>query len=300
MNKHSTGSFLAYRTRIHNALEAALPSRFTHPTKLHEAIRYSVLNGGKRLRALLIYTIGEALKIDLIHLDHLACAVESIHAYTLVHDDLPAMDNSDLRRGVPACHIVFDEATALLAGNALLNFAYICINHLNHQLPSDACMRILNLLFETCYSEGILGGQSLDLSATSALSETQLLDIYTRKTAKLIQTSLQLPVLCEPSSERTDQLYRELGNYGETLGLFFQIQDDILDIESSTQSLGKPQGTDALNNKPTFPRLLGLDYAKTQLNELDKKLNRQLAQLGQTLNVDQLTRITDMIRNRSS
>ena len=225
-------------------------------------MRYSVLSEGKRIRPVLVYASGQALGVDLSALDAPACAVEMIHAYSLIHDDLPAMDDDDLRRGRPTCHKAFDEATAILAGDALQALAFAVLAKDKHLVIDDTQrIKMIDILALASGSEGMAGGQAIDLSSVGkALDLEQLQDMHSRKTGALIRASVELGALAAPGLAESQ--FNQLSAYAHCIGLAFQIQDDILDIESDTETLGKPQGSDQARNKPTYPNLLGLDGAK--------------------------------------
>lgn len=257
-----------YQARVEQALDRWLPPNDQPPTRLHEAMRYSSLNGGKRLRPLLIYASGEVLGISTERLDGPACAVEMVHAYSLVHDDLPAMDDDDLRRNRPTCHKAFDEATAILAGDALQALAF-------HVLATDETMscepvarlQMLNLLAEAGGSLGMAGGQAIDLEAVGkSLSVAELENMHIHKTGALIRASVLMACHSLPLLDN-DKL-QALDRYAKRVGLAFQIQDDILDEEGDTETLGKTQGSDRALNKPTFPSVLGMSDSKIRAREL--------------------------------
>ncbi len=223
-------------------------------------MRYSVLGGGKRLRPLLTYATGTALGATLDSLDSPAAAVEVIHAYSLVHDDLPAMDDDALRRGQPTCHVAFGEATAILAGDALQAFAFELVANCGLTAPNQ-CSHMLKLLAQACGSEGMAGGQALDLDAVGReLSLAELERMHTLKTGALIRASVLLGAAAAHCSERST--LDALARYGLAVGLAFQIRDDILDVEGETGIIGKTRGKDAAASKPTYPRLLGMDGAR--------------------------------------
>ncbi len=238
---------------------------------LYEALRYAVLNGGKRLRPLLVYATGEALGHPLEFLDAPAAAVELIHCYSLVHDDLPALDNDDLRRGKPTCHKAFGEATAILTGDALQTLAFQLLSDplLNPISPVNK-LSMINLLAKKSGLEGMVGGQSLDLAATGKtlfLTIGELKDIHQKKTGALIEAAVALGALASehPLSEHKMALLEE---YARCIGLAFQIQDDILDIESNTETLGKSAGKDEKQKKTTYPSKLGVETAKQYAHTL--------------------------------
>lgn len=253
----------AQQIRSQQTLENFLPSADSEPQCLHEAMRYAVLNGGKRIRPLLVYASGEIFNADKEILNHAAAAVEMIHCYSLVHDDLPAMDNDDLRRGKPTCHKAYDEATAILVGDALQALAFEtltkCSANLNIQL------KMLQILTQAAGSRGMTGGQAIDLAAIGKkLNLTQLENLHSLKTGALIAASVQLGALAGNCKQNEMNALTEFAN---KIGLAFQIQDDILDVESSTEKMGKKKGADIALNKPTFASILGLAAAKEYLNK---------------------------------
>ena len=252
--------FLTHRQqRVEQALSNTLPSSDTPPTRLHSAMRYATLNGGKRLRACLVYATGAALGVDIDRLDAPACAVELLHAYSLVHDDLPAMDNDDLRRGKPTCHKAYDEATALLVGDALQTLAFERLAAAD--TPPLQRLAMIQTLARAAGSCGMAGGQAIDLAAVGqTLTLAQLEDMHARKTGALIQAAVTLGALAHTPSD--PDLLSDLDRYARHLGLAFQITDDILDVEGDTHTLGKPQGSDAQRQKPTYPAIIGLNQAK--------------------------------------
>lgn len=249
-----------YQQRVDRALEQVMADTSAIATELHQAMHYSIFNGGKRVRPLLVYLTGTALDIPPEHQDAPACAVELIHCYSLVHDDMPAMDDDDLRRGQPTCHKQFSEATALLTGDALQTLAFATLSN-NPALDAALLVPMIKELAQASGAAGMAGGQALDLSATGqALSLQQLKTMHEHKTGALIRASVQLGALC--SADTTAAELAALDNYARCIGLSFQIKDDILDIEADTQTLGKQQGADISLNKATYPALLGLDGAK--------------------------------------
>jgi farnesyl diphosphate synthase len=251
-----------YQSRVEAALESWLPPATVEPRALHEAMRYAILGAGKRIRPILVYASGEAFGVAAPALDGPAAAVEMIHGYSLIHDDLPAMDDDDLRRGRPTCHRAFDEATAILAGDALQALAFHVLAH-DAGIPVDPLQRIrmIDTLAVASGSLGMAGGQAIDLAAVGrSLSLTELENMHRHKTGALIRASVELGALSCPGIE--ERALERVSVFAQRIGLAFQIQDDILDIESDTETLGKPQGSDMAQNKPTYPRLLGLDGAK--------------------------------------
>ncbi len=257
-----------YRGRVDNALDYWLPTKKITPDTLHQAMRYSVFNGGKRIRPLLVYLAGEALGNDLESLDAAAAAVECIHAYSLVHDDLPAMDDDDLRRGKPTCHKAYDEATAILAGDALQTLAFqILAADKTMDLPAETRLEMISLLAVASGSRGMVGGQAIDLAAVGKqIDIAELENMHIHKTGALIRSSVLLGALC--AKEITSEQRMALDHYSKCIGLAFQIQDDILDVESTTEELGKPQGSDQDAEKPTYPALMGMDDSKQLAEEL--------------------------------
>ena len=252
-----------YCQQVDIALERWLPQPAGPETRLQQAMRYSVVGGGgKRVRPMLVYATGQAMQVPQQQLDGVACAVEIIHAYSLIHDDLPAMDNDDLRRGRPTCHIAFDEATAILAGDALQALAFEILAA-DPQLDCAATTRLamIRLLAEASGSLGMAGGQAIDLAAVGkSLTLVELENMHRLKTGALIRASVLLGAMCSPQADKAK--LAQLDIYARCVGLAFQIHDDVLDVVADTATLGKPQGSDQLQNKPTYPALLGLDGAR--------------------------------------
>ena len=264
--------FAAYQQRSQQRVDAALERLFQAPAsdleRLYAAMRYSVINGGKRVRPLLVYAACESLGGDLAQADGAACAVELIHAYSLVHDDLPAMDDDDLRRGQPTTHIAFDEACAILAGDALQSLAFEVLGS-DAGNPADAALRLrmLATLSRAAGPAGMVGGQAIDLAAVGIKIDQQALErMHRHKTGALIEASVVLGAMA--SGKASAIQLNALQQYAQAIGLAFQVQDDILDVESDTATLGKTQGKDEANDKPTYPALLGLEAAKTYALEL--------------------------------
>ncbi len=271
--------------RVENALKHRLPSETVLPLKLHNAMRYSVLNGGKRMRPMLTYATGKVLGISPDELDAIACAVECIHVYSLIHDDLPAMDDDDLRRGKPTCHKAFDEATAILAGDGLQAFAFELLAHDSTITASvEKRLEMITCLAKASGSQGMVGGQAIDLeSVGKMLTLPELENMHIHKTGALIRASVVLATL---AGENVDaEAARKLDNYAKCIGLSFQVKDDILDEESDTATLGKTQGKDKDNNKPTYPALLGLAGAKEKALHLHEKALKNLADFGDEANL---------------
>lgn len=251
-----------FQARVEQALEQRLPGPDILPSRLHQAMRYAVLGGGKRIRPVLVYAAGAAVGVAAEHLDGPACAVELIHAYSLIHDDLPAMDNDDLRRGKPTCHKAFDEATAILAGDALQALAFQLLSQDPTMIPDPQLrLRLLQTLTRAAGSRGLVGGQAIDLAAVGQeLNLAELENMHIHKTGALIRASVLMGALNQPAM--TDEALQRLDHYAKCIGLAFQICDDILDVTADTQTLGKTQGADLARNKPTYPALLGLDGAR--------------------------------------
>ncbi len=262
MNNSFHERLAGYQSRVVAALEHWLPTAAQQPQRLHESIRYSVLAPGKRIRPMLVYATGESLGVKPHALDGPACAVEMIHVYSLIHDDLPAMDDDDLRRGRPTCHRAYDEATAILAGDALQALAFHVLAHDPQiSVSAEQRLRMIDTLAKASGSLGMAGGQAIDLAAVGqALQLAELENMHQHKTGALIRASVELGGLSCQAIE--DRQLRLLSRYAECIGLAFQIQDDILDIQSDTATLGKAQGADMARNKPTYPNLLGIDGAR--------------------------------------
>jgi farnesyl diphosphate synthase len=252
-----------YQQRVNAALDKILPDKRSQQHNLVEAIRYSVISGGgKRIRPVMVYAAGEAVGADMDSLDIPACAVEMIHAYSLIHDDLPAMDNDDLRRGQPTCHRAFDEATAILAGDALqaLAFEIMASESACHANPARQ-FEMLRVLAHASGSSGMAGGQAIDLASVGMnLTLEQLEAMHRLKTGALIRASILLGAMSGPDTDNAT--LHTLAGYADCIGLSFQIQDDILDVVGDTDTLGKPSGSDQKMGKPTYPAILGLDASR--------------------------------------
>ena len=272
------------QARVEAALERFLPSAAIAPQRLHQAMRYAVLGGGKRIRPLLAFAAGEAATGDAARaysgrLEILSCALECIHAYSLVHDDLPCMDDDVLRRGKPACHVEFDEATALLAGDSLQSLAFQLLAE--HRLCDDPGVQVemLKILAIACGSRGMAGGQAIDLESVGhALTVPELEYMHIHKTGALIRASVALGA--RSSNALGPAQLERLDHYAKCVGLAFQVVDDVLDQESSTATLGKTVGKDAANNKPTYVSALGLARAKALAEQLRMDAHDALLTLG--------------------
>ena len=256
------------QARVNAALETLFNAPLPELARLYEAMRYSVMNGGKRVRPLLAYAACQALGGQAEQASGAACAVELIHAYSLVHDDLPAMDDDDLRRGQPTTHKKFDEACAILAGDGLQSLAFSAL--LDPRLSdcsSEIRLQMVTALAHAAGPAGMVGGQAIDLGSVGVkLDQTALEQMHRHKTGALIEVSVRLGALASGHAQ-PDQL-QALQTYAQAIGLAFQVQDDILDVESDTATLGKRQGADIARDKPTYPALLGLDAAKAYALEL--------------------------------
>lgn len=259
-------------SKFEDALAARLPAPDDEDSKLPRAMRYAVLDGGKRMRPLLTFAAAEALGIDSGRVETMAMAVELIHCYSLVHDDLPAMDDDDLRRGKPTVHVAFDEATAILTGDALLTLAFEILAE--DAVPADA----MRVLARSAGAGGMVGGQALDLAFEATRPKPQALErMFAGKTGALIVAAVEMPAtlsVAPDSPERT-----ALRDYGRSIGLAFQIIDDLLDLEGDTEELGKPARSDLGHDKATWPAVFGVDASRAQAEELQETAWRALAQL---------------------
>ena len=265
----------AWRVRTDAALDRALPADNRAPQRLHAAMRHAVLLGGKRMRPLLVHASGALFNADPALLDAPAVAIELIHAYSLVHDDLPAMDDDDLRRGQPTVHVAFDEATAILAGDALQSLAFSVLA----DAPGSPPIRVelLRTLASAAGAAGMCGGQALDLHATGnghAMTVGDLEQLHALKTGALIRAAVRMGALC---GDADDDALDALDRYADALGLAFQVRDDILDVEGDSATLGKTAGKDAAQDKATFPALLGMTASRQRLDELSRAMDAALA-----------------------
>jgi len=277
----ATAALQLWGARADAALADALPHEDAPPLELHRAMRYAVLGGGKRLRPVLVYATGNAFEVAPEALDSSACAVEIIHAYSLVHDDLPAMDDDDLRRGRPTCHVVFGEAMAILAGDALQALAFEVLAD-DPRLRADPRNQVemLRTLAAACGAHGMAGGQAFDLAAVGkALTPAELERMHVYKTGALIRASVRLGALA--AGCRDAAVLAALEHYGHAIGLAFQIRDDILDIEGDEATIGKTAGKDAADNKPTYPAILGMAGARAHLAELTGAALDAITPLGE-------------------
>ena len=268
----------ARQSRFEGVLRELLPRAEIIPQRLHEAMRYAVLDGGKRVRPLLAFAAGELTGADVNRVNIAAAAVELIHAYSLVHDDMPCMDDDVLRRGKPTCHVQYDEATALLVGDSLQTLAFQLLAE--HRLSDDAQrqLEMIRLLAAATGSRGMAGGQAIDLASIGkslALPELEFMHIH--KTGALIRAAVLLGAQCgSVSAGQQDKLDR----FGKLIGLAFQVVDDVLDCEADTATLGKTAGKDADNGKPTYVSLLGLQDAREMAGRLHREALETLAEFG--------------------
>ncbi|AAK02617.1 farnesyl-diphosphate synthase [Pasteurella multocida] len=267
------------------------------PSPLAEAMRYGVLLGGKRIRPFLVYATGRMLGADLNQLDYAAASVEAVHAYSLIHDDLPAMDDDHLRRGQPTCHIAFDHATAILAGDALQAFAFEILTQAP-ALQAEQKLALVQTLSQAAGVKGMCLGQSLDLiSEQKHISLIELEQIHRNKTGAMLSAAIQLGRICSPHF-KNDTLAQQLQRYSEAIGLAFQVQDDILDIEGESDIIGKTVGSDLLADKSTYPKLLGLAGAKQKAQELYQNAIAELESIP--FDTSALRAIAEFVVNRKS
>ena len=281
--------------RAEAALEAALPSSGLAPARLHEAMRYAVLGGGKRVRSLLCHAAGSIFGVDNKLLDAPAAAVELIHAYSLVHDDLPCMDDDVLRRGKPSCHVEFDEAIALLVGDALQTLAFQTLSNRLAGIVPARQLEMLHLLATASGSRGMAGGQAIDLAAVNQqLTLAELEFMHLHQTGALIRSAVLLGAHC---GEAMPDALESLGRFANRLGLLFQVVDDILDAEASTATLGKTAGKDAAQNKPTYVNILGVNQAKLMASKLTRDAHDALVPFGEL--AVRLHELTDFIVERT-
>ncbi len=291
-----TGWMTHIQQRTEAALECLLPDTRHAPARLHEAMRYVTLGGGKRVRALLVHAAGELVGAATDNLDRLAGAVEMIHAYSLVHDDMPAMDNDTLRRGKPTCHIAFDEATALLSGDALQTLAFEVVASPMPGMEPAIQLAMVQRLAQASGHAGMCGGQGIDLySVGKALSQPELEYMHLLKTGALIRAAVMLGALAgrPVTTEETDAL----DHFAKRMGLAFQVVDDVLDCEADTATLGKTAGKDAANDKPTYVSLMGLGSARQFARDLAADAFAALERFGS--DADRLKALASYIVARS-
>ncbi len=286
-----------YQQRIEGILNKLLTA--DKPNNLCAAMRYSVLGGGKRVRPLLVYAAGEALQIKPELLDKSAAAIELIHAYSLIHDDLPCMDDDALRRGKPTVHIAYDEATAVLAGDALQTLAFEILSVPMRGICAVNQLKILNILAIASGTKGMVKGQAIDLAAVGKnLTESKLEVMHLHKTGALISASVLMASYCTDIVDNPEKAQQriKLGEFADAIGLAFQVRDDILDIQSDTETLGKQQGADVAAGKPTYPSIMGMEAAKEKLFNLHQKALHSL--LGFEKEADFLRDIAGFIVKR--
>lgn len=286
----------AWRARMEQALAARLPRSDQTPERLHAAMRYSVLGGGKRVRPILLLATARALGLAEDQVEAAACALELVHVYSLVHDDLPSMDDDDLRRGRPTCHKAYDEATALLVGDALQSLAFELLAR-DAALPADPAIRVrlVALLAGAIGSLGMAGGQAIDLEAEGRkLAIAQVEEMHSLKTGALIRASVMMGAACVPALE--PRLEQALAGFATPIGLAFQIQDDLLDVLSDTATLGKVAGADRERGKPTYPAVLGVSASQEQMHRLHAQAMESLAPFGGR--ADALRGVTDWLLAR--
>ena len=288
------------RKRANSTLSVALPKESELTPLLLEAMNYCVFNGGKRIRSTLAYAACHAFNGDVEQANPVVCAIELMHAYSLIHDDLPAMDNDDLRRGMPSCHKAYDEATAILVGDALqsLSFEVLASKELfpESHLSDSSRVTLIKMFGQASGLTGMVGGQAMDQLATgSILTREQLELMHSGKTGALIRASIHMGAMCARPLSEQEQV--SLNHYAKAIGLAFQVQDDILDVTAETKMLGKHQGSDIALNKPTYVSLLGLEQAIAYAKELHHTAISALSQFKQK--ADYLRRMADYIVNRS-
>ena len=282
---------------INNYLESWLPDSQIPPKNLHQAMNYSVMNGGKRIRPLLTFAAAESLNIDHKMLIPAAASIELLHSFSLVHDDLPCMDDDDLRRGQPATHKAFDEATAVLAADALLSLAFeILSSDLNFNGTKEINASLTSLIANATGSNGITGGQALDLNAEGlVLGQSELEHIYRQKTGKLLRACVLSPCcFIDPGLEKTTALER----YIDAIGLAFQIKDDIIEAEGATEEIGKSSHSDIDQSKATFPKMFGLNHSKNRVDDLLFNAKDALSVFDK--DAEPLISMAEMIVSRSS
>ncbi len=291
--------YLKERTRlVDSALDRYLPGADTLPTRLHEAMRYSVFAGGKRIRPILMLAACEAIGGEIKKVLPAACAIEMVHSYSLIHDDLPAMDDDDFRRGNPTSHKVYGEATAILAGDGLLTEAFILLSDksIRGDISAEQSCEVINILAKNSGSRGMVGGQVVDMEAEKSPVDLPTLEyIHTHKTGALILAAIEIGALLGGASE---QQRRSLCQYGEAAGLAFQVADDILDIVADQSQLGKDVGSDQQRGKATYPALLGLNGARRHADELRERALAALAEFDSS--AQPLREIANYIIDRSS
>jgi geranylgeranyl diphosphate synthase type II len=270
----------SWQARMESALASRLPGPEVVPSRLHEAMRYSVLGGGKRVRPALVFAAARAVGRSEDEVEAAACAVELIHVYSLVHDDLPAMDDDDLRRGRPTVHKAYDEATGVLVGDALQTLAFHVLSK-DPALPSSPAIRLklVELLADASGSFGMAGGQAIDLEAQGQrLNLAQVEEMHSRKTGALIRVSVMMAAAC--SSSLDSRVHEALAGFAAPIGLAFQIQDDLLDVLGDVTTLGKATGADSERSKPTHPAIIGIEASQERVRLLHSQALAALGPLG--------------------
>src|ERR1700729_1160874 len=283
---------------MEQALASRLPGADEIPMRLHEAMRYSVLGGGKRIRPALVFATGRTLGLPEADVEAAACAIELVHVYSLVHDDLPAMDDDDLRRGRPTCHKAYDEATAVLVGDALQPLAFQLLAR-DPQLPADPAIRLklIGLLAEASGTFGMAGGQAIDLAVQGqAIGITEVEQMHARKTGALIKVSVMMAAACVPTLAAA--LSASLGRFATAIGLAFQIQDDLLDVLGDVSTLGKATGADSARAKPTYPAVIGVAASQQRMQRLHGEALEALAPFGEA--ADPLRLLAEWLLKRQS
>ena len=282
------------QAEVEDALSSFLPAAHQVPFKLHEAMRYTVLGGGKRVRPLLVYASGALFGADAAALSRAACALEMIHAYSLVHDDMPCMDDDALRRGKPTVHVKYDEATALLVGDALQSQAFLVLAEALGD-PSRT-VQMLRVLAAASGSAGMCGGQAIDLASVGiTLSLAELAQMHRLKTGALIRASVLLGAYCGTLDEAAEA---QLDRYAKSIGLAFQVVDDVLDATADSTTLGKTAGKDAADQKPTYVSILGLDESRALAQKLREDAHRALLPFGD--NARRLRELANLIVQRKA
>ena len=270
----------AWRLRMEGALAARLPASDVIPERLHGAMRYSVLGGGKRIRPALVFATARAVGLTEDDVEAVACAIELVHVYSLVHDDLPAMDDDDMRRGRPTCHKAYDEATALLVGDALQPLAFQLLAR-DPKLPPSPSIRLqlIDMLAQAIGTFGMAGGQAIDLAVQGMrLDIGQVEDMHARKTGAVIRASVLMAAECAPPLD--PKLYAALSRFANAVGLAFQIQDDLLDVTGDASMLGKATGADGERAKPTHPAVIGVSASQQRVQLLHAQAINALAPFG--------------------
>jgi farnesyl diphosphate synthase len=286
----------SWQARMERALAARLPGADVVPTRLHEAMRYSVLGGGKRIRPALVFATARTVGLSDEEVEAAACAIELIHVYSLVHDDLPAMDDDDLRRGRPTCHKAYDEATAVLVGDALQTLAFHVLTR-DSALPTAPAtrLRLVELLAEASGTFGMAGGQAIDLAVQGKrLDVAEVEEMHSRKTGALIRVSVMMAATCATSLDARG--HNALAGFASPIGLAFQIQDDLLDVLGDVSTLGKATGADSERDKPTYPAMIGIEASQARVRLLHAQALDSLAPFG--LRAEPLRALADWLLAR--